>query len=111
MFRRLRYVVHVKKCISEIGINLHMIHPEHRRNVQESGYQHRKTPQECATALLYKLARGHRPDGYDVVLSDWIDRGLVRRDVLDEIVHSGSAAAEPGGPGLTGKEARLYCWI
>jgi len=87
MFHRLRYLASVRKCIAEIGINVHTIQPQYRRGIQDAGYQYRKTPQECATALLYNLASGHRPDGYDVVLSDWIDRGLVRREVLNTIVH------------------------
>jgi hypothetical protein len=84
----MRYVIRVKRCISEIGINLHAIKPAYRKGIQEAGFRYRNTPQECATALLYNMARGYRPDGYDVVLSNWIDCGLVRREVLESIVRT-----------------------
>lgn len=87
MFGRIRYAFEVSRCIAEIGVNPSRVGRAFRKDLQDVGYWHKNTPQECATAILYHMAAIHRPDGYDIVLSDWIDRGLVRRDVLASIVH------------------------
>ncbi|MEM8586722.1 MAG: hypothetical protein AAGG65_01580 [Pseudomonadota bacterium] len=88
MFGKIRYFRGVNRCIAEIGVDRGRVHPAFRREIKNVGYWYKNTPEECATAMLYHMAAGHRPEGYDVVLSDWIDRGLVRRNVLESIVHS-----------------------
>ena len=87
MLGRIRYGFGVSRCIAEIGVQRSRVHPAFRREIQNVGYSYKNTPEECATAILYHMAAGQRPDGYDAVLSDWIDRGLVRRNVLESIVH------------------------
>lgn len=87
MFEKLRYAVGVNRCMAEIGVRRKRIPHTFRRDVQDVGYSYNNTHQECATAILFTIAAPQRPDNYDVVLSDWVDRGLVRRDVFDAIVH------------------------
>jgi len=87
MFDRIKYAHGVNKCIAEIGVKPHCVNATFRKEIREVGYWFKNTPQECATAILYKVTAGQRPKDYDVVLSDWIDRGLVRRTVLETMVH------------------------
>ncbi len=85
MFGKLRYASGVNKCMAEIGLNPVAIHPEYRKSVQDLAYKNRNTPEECAAAIVYNLAITHRPDGYQLVLTDWQDRGLVRQRVLRSV--------------------------
>lgn len=86
MLGRWRYTSGVNKCMAEIGLNPVAIHPEYRKSVQDLAYRKGITPEECATAILYNLALSHRPDGYQLVLTEWLDRGLVRQRVLQSVV-------------------------
>ncbi|MEM7445012.1 MAG: hypothetical protein AAF414_16950 [Pseudomonadota bacterium] len=76
----------MSKCMAEIGISPKRVHPAYRKDVQDASYRQRITPQECTTAIIYNLALDHRPDGYQLVLSDWLERGLVRRRVLQTVI-------------------------
>jgi hypothetical protein len=87
MFDKLRYAVGVNKCIAEIGVRRGRIPTASKKDVRDVGYTHKNTHEECATALLFAIDAGQRPDNYDIVLSDWVDRGLVRQDVFEAIVH------------------------
>ena len=86
MLGRWRYTSGVNKCMAEIGLNPVAIHPEYRKSVQDLAYRKGITPEECAAAILYNLALSHRPDGYQLVLTEWLDRGLVRQRVLQSVV-------------------------
>lgn len=98
MLGRLRYAIGVKKCMVEIGLNPVTLHPEYRKSVQDFAYLNRNTPEECAAAILYRLAISHRPDGYQLVLTDWLDRGLVRQRALRSAAQRFDGAADPGRP-------------
>lgn len=86
MFGRLKYANGVSRCMAEIGLSPARLHPAYRKGVQDAGYRNKNTPQECATAIIYNLAIGHRPKGYQDVLSDWLDRGLVRGPALRGVI-------------------------